>query len=115
MPGSRTLRANEGERMPQENSTLRNLLDECAVVDSDGHVLEPPDLYQRYMPISLRARAPKPISDDFLCPYLEIEGKLYPRPDLQPEAPYRESHRENLDAATSARFSPQSQLAGMNQ
>jgi predicted TIM-barrel fold metal-dependent hydrolase len=34
------------------------------VVDADGHVIEPPDLWQRYVEPAHRARAPRPVLDE---------------------------------------------------
>jgi len=44
--------------------------------DGDGHVLEPPDLWERYLEPGMRARAPGiRVGDDGL-EYLEIDGRV---------------------------------------
>jgi len=42
-------------------------------VDGDGHVLEPPDLWQRYLEPKFRSRAPTIRADDAGLEYLEID------------------------------------------
>jgi predicted TIM-barrel fold metal-dependent hydrolase len=44
-------------------------------VDGDGHVLEPPDLWQRYLDPAFRARAPTIRTDDRGLEFLEIDGR----------------------------------------
>ena len=44
-------------------------------VDGDGHVLEPPDLWQRYLEPGFRDRAPTIRPDDNGLEYLEIDGR----------------------------------------
>jgi predicted TIM-barrel fold metal-dependent hydrolase len=44
-------------------------------VDGDGHVLEPPDLWERYLEPNLRARAPGIRIDDQGLEFLEIDGR----------------------------------------
>jgi predicted TIM-barrel fold metal-dependent hydrolase len=44
-------------------------------VDGDGHVLEPPDLWQRYLEPAFRSRAPTIRADDAGLEYLEIDGR----------------------------------------
>ena len=43
-------------------------------VDGDGHILEPPDLWQRYLEPGYRDRAPTIRADDAGLEYLEIDG-----------------------------------------
>jgi predicted TIM-barrel fold metal-dependent hydrolase len=45
-------------------------------VDGDGHVLEPPDLWQRYLDPGFRARAPRIRVDAAGLEYLEIDGRV---------------------------------------
>src|ERR1019366_6399530 len=48
------------------------------VVDADGHVIEPPDLWLRYMPARLRDRAPH--TPDPKEPFMLVDGvELPPR------------------------------------
>ena len=44
-------------------------------VDGDGHVLEPPDLWQQYLEPGFRDRAPTIRTDDAGLEYLEIDGR----------------------------------------
>ena len=44
-------------------------------VDGDGHVLEPPDLWQRLLEARYRSRAPTIRTDDAGLEYLEIDGR----------------------------------------
>jgi len=44
-------------------------------VDGDGHVLEPPDLWKRYLEPGLRNRAVSVRADDGGLEYLEIDGR----------------------------------------
>ena len=51
------------------------------VVDADGHILEPIDLWDRYMDPAYRERAPRVIIGDNGKERLEVEGQLvgYPK------------------------------------
>ncbi len=44
-------------------------------IDADGHVLEPPDLGERYMEPRFRERALRVRKDDRGLEYLEIDGR----------------------------------------
>jgi len=50
------------------------------VIDADGHILEPIDLWDRYMDPAYRARAPRVIIDANGKERLEIEGQLVGNP-----------------------------------
>jgi predicted TIM-barrel fold metal-dependent hydrolase len=52
---------------------------DITVVDADGHVLEPPDLWARYMDSSWRGRAPRVIEDECGLQRVIVEGKVFPR------------------------------------
>jgi uncharacterized protein len=52
---------------------------EYLVIDADGHVLEPPDLWLRYMDGPCRSRAPKVIEDEAGFQRILIEGRAHPR------------------------------------
>lgn len=49
-----------------------------AIIDADGHVVEPPDLWDRYLPAAFRAAAPRSVVEDGYARY-RIEGRLTPR------------------------------------
>jgi uncharacterized protein len=44
------------------------------IVDSDGHILEPPDLWQRYLEPKYRGRAIRIRQDEDRLEYLEVDG-----------------------------------------
>lgn len=52
---------------------------EFLVIDADGHVLEPPDLWLRYMDGPCRSRAPRAIEDECGFQRLIAEGRVFPR------------------------------------
>lgn len=52
------------------------------VIDADGHILEPPDLWERYIVPSFRAQAPRLVIDEKGFETLVIEGKAYGRGSL---------------------------------
>jgi len=52
---------------------------EYLVIDADGHVLESPDLWLRYMDGPCRNRAPRVVEDECGFQRVVIEGRLFPR------------------------------------
>ena len=50
------------------------------VIDADGHILEPIDLWDRYMDPAYRERAPRLVLDDNGKERLLIEGNIYGNP-----------------------------------
>lgn len=50
-----------------------------AIIDADGHVVEPPELWDRYLPAEFRAAAPRVVVDDDGGARYRLEGKLTPR------------------------------------
>lgn len=50
-------------------------LEASGAVDADGHVLEPPDLWERYLEPGFRSRALRIRKDDAGLEYLEIDGR----------------------------------------
>ena len=54
-------------------------LEYSGAVDGDGHILEPPDLWTRYMEPRYRDRALRIRQDDRGLEYLEIDGRHLPR------------------------------------
>ncbi len=50
-------------------------LSHAGAIDADGHILEPPDLWERYLEPSLRARALCIRRDERGLEYLEIDGR----------------------------------------
>ncbi|WDD90711.1 amidohydrolase (plasmid) [Burkholderia sp. FERM BP-3421] len=49
------------------------------VIDADGHVLEPVDLWERYIDSAYRGRAPKIIEDETGLQRVVVDGRLFPR------------------------------------
>jgi predicted TIM-barrel fold metal-dependent hydrolase len=51
------------------------------VIDADGHVYEPKDLFDRYLDVPLGGRRPYVTKDDWGIDRWVIEGRLYPTPE----------------------------------
>jgi predicted TIM-barrel fold metal-dependent hydrolase len=49
------------------------------IVDADGHVVEPLDLWERYAPVRFRAAAPRVVVDEEGSARYRLEGRLTPR------------------------------------
>src|SRR4029453_6763164 len=47
----------------------------AGVIDADGHILEPPDLWERYLEPKYRERAIRIKVDEHGLEYLELDGK----------------------------------------
>lgn len=85
-----------------------------AVIDADGHVREPRDLWQTYMPAALRDRAPRHVDDH--SQYLMIDGV-----EIPPRRNYSKTTKklaawdeDRFKFASDAGYSPASQLEAMN-
>src|SRR5713226_3958040 len=70
--------------LPRHHNAVRRLESAMArtydVIDADGHVLEPVDLFDTYIDPAYRERAPRLILDTDGNERLLIEGKLYGSP-----------------------------------
>src|SRR5258705_8801065 len=64
-------------------------------MDSDMHVFEPADLWQRYIDKKYLERAPKGLNRSFRDLGIEIEGKIMPIP-LNPENPALAKYRQDF-------------------
>jgi len=51
------------------------------IIDCDGHLLEPHDLWERHIDGPLRAKAPRLVRDRHNDIRIEMEGRLYPKPE----------------------------------
>ena len=51
------------------------------IIDCDGHLVEPPDLWERYIDGGLRAKAPRLVTDHNGDTRIALEGRLYPQPE----------------------------------
>ena len=49
------------------------------VMNSEMHIIEPPDLWERYIDPKFRGRAPKGWPGHDNLSVLEIEGRVYPK------------------------------------
>lgn len=56
-------------------------MDTYRVIDADGHILEPPDLFERYIEAPFRSIAPRLVSDNHGYERLLVEGLLHPKPE----------------------------------
>ena len=94
------------------------------VVDADAHVLEPPDLWQRYLDPGLRDRAIRVRSDAAGVEYLEVDGKVHRRSlgelhklggyGLAPDA-LAEPGRSYAGSSPRAALEPAARLAWMDE
>ena len=64
-------------------------------MDSDMHVFEPADLWQRYIDKNYLERAPKGLNRSFRDLGIELEGKIMPIP-RQPENPALAKYRQDF-------------------
>ena len=48
------------------------------IIDCDGHLVEPPDLWQHYLEGGLRAKAPRLVADRNGGTRIALEDRLYP-------------------------------------
>ena len=87
------------------------------VVDSDGHVIEPADMWQRYLPAALRERAPVALYKETLRTDVMVEGLQLPRPTKSPryKGMAKSRHQERLGKPLAAGFSPASQVAVLDE
>jgi len=51
------------------------------IIDCDGHLVEPPDLWQRYLEGELSAKAPRLVADRSGGTRIALEDRLYPQPE----------------------------------
>jgi len=73
-----------------------------AVIDADGHVAEPLDLFEKYADVPLHGRMPRVVKDDLGYDRWVIEGKLYPIPEgreIGPKLRYGVFRKGMLDAS----------------
>src|SRR5919198_3313509 len=55
--------------------TAADRMSSARVIDADGHILEPPDLWERYLEPTYRERAVRIKTDERGLEYLELDGK----------------------------------------
>jgi hypothetical protein len=51
------------------------------IIDCDGHLVEPPDLWERYIEGGLRTKAPRLVTANNGDIRIALEGRLYPQPE----------------------------------
>ncbi len=51
------------------------------IIDCDGHLVEPPDLWERYLEGNLKKKAPRLVKDRKGGTRILLEGRLYPQPE----------------------------------
>ncbi|HEX3842080.1 MAG TPA: amidohydrolase family protein [Acidimicrobiales bacterium] len=85
------------------------------VIDADGHVFEPSDLWVKGMPEELRARAPRPAPGG--PPFLLVDDVEIPPRRLFPskvKTPISEDEGERFGTAQADQFGPASQIEAMD-
>src|SRR5438309_418272 len=88
------------------------------VLDSDIHIIEPPDLWERYIDAPFRHQAPRGFADWVLDLRIEIDGKLMPAnvnyaADARGRSAQRD--RERFRPFHERGWSPEAQLDAMDQ
>ena len=90
------------------------------IIDCDGHLVEPPDLWQRYLEGGLRAKAPRLVADRNGGTRIALEDRLYPQPEGNgkgfpglPAGWFRRDEGGRFHAQPA--ISPQARLAAMDQ
>ncbi|MBM3221661.1 MAG: amidohydrolase [Candidatus Rokubacteria bacterium] len=90
------------------------------IIDADGHVMEPPDMWQRYIDPAFRARAPRVVRRPGDHTRFEVDGHLVPRgagpnsvstPML---AAFSARTRERMGEYLAAQYSATSQVRAMD-
>src|SRR5919197_584443 len=87
------------------------------LLDSDMHIVEPPDLWERYIDPAFRAQAPRGWSGPENPSVLEVAGKVMPRFAATPQAHYQTMYARKGDRyrhAIARHFDPHSQLEAMD-
>ena len=49
------------------------------IIDADGHIVEPPALWQEYIELAFRDRIPQVVKDDEGVDRMKVEGQILPR------------------------------------
>lgn len=88
------------------------------VMDSDLHVMEPPDLWQRYIEPAYADRAPIGLTRHLRDLGIKVEGKILPKPRETAGPAFArlrdEIIREKYDGADARNFDPVSQVWAMD-
>jgi predicted TIM-barrel fold metal-dependent hydrolase len=87
------------------------------LMDSDMHIIEPPDLWQRYIDPAFKEQAPKGWPGHENPSVLEVAGRVYPKSAGQPAANYQAMYdklRGRYAHAIERGYDAVSQLQGMD-
>ncbi len=87
------------------------------IMDSDMHIIEPPDLWERYIEPKFRDRAPKGWPGHENPSVLEIDGRVYPKGATRKESHYQDMYGalyERYKHAIECGYDAPSQLIGMD-
>lgn len=87
------------------------------LMDSDMHIIEPPDLWQRYIDPAFKDRAPKGRPGHDNPSVLEVEGTVYPKSASTPTAHYQSMYDKVSGRYTNAiarGYDAVSQLEGLD-
>ena len=87
------------------------------IMDSDMHIIEPPDLWERYIAPEFRSRAPRGRAGQENPSVLEIDGRVYPKMAADPAANYQTMYgrlKDRYEHAVAAGYDAPSQLVGMD-
>jgi len=87
------------------------------VLDSDIHIIEPPDLWERYIDAPFRHQAPRGFADWVLDLRIEIDGKLMRPTSITQRMPAAGPPNATVSgfAPSRARLEPEAQLDAMDQ
>src|SRR2546422_10278908 len=87
------------------------------LLDSDMHIIEPPDLWERYIDPVFKSQAPRGWPGPENPSVLEVAGKVMPRIAATPQAHYQTMYARKADRyrrAIERDFDPASQLEAMD-
>src|SRR3989441_10646471 len=87
------------------------------LLDSDMHIVEPPDLWERYIDPAFKSQAPRGWPGPENPSVLEVAGKVMPRIAATPQAHYQTMYARKADRyrrAIERDFDPASQLEAMD-
>ena len=87
------------------------------LLDSDMHIIEPPDLWERYIDPAFKSRALRGWPGPENPSVLEVAGKVMPRIAATPQAHYQTMYARKVDRyrrAIDRNFDPASQLEAMD-
>jgi predicted TIM-barrel fold metal-dependent hydrolase len=87
------------------------------IMDSDMHIIEPPNLWQRYIDPTFQDQAPRGWPGHENPSVLEVAGRVYPKQAALPQENYQTMYgrlRERYEYAIARGYDPGSQLDAMD-